>query len=63
MATELRPCPFCGNNAKPRRFHSGIIKSTTVHYIECVVCRIRTPVELDIEMAIEAWNRRVSDGN
>lgn len=55
---ELMPCPCCGNNAKPRQFRSGILKSRTVHYVECVVCRLRTPVELDIETAAETWNRR-----
>lgn len=58
MKTELMPCPCCGNNAKPRLFRSGILKSRTVHYVECVVCRLRTPVELDIETAAETWNRR-----
>lgn len=58
MKTELMPCPCCGNNAKPRQFRSGILKSRTVHYVECVVCRLRTPVELDIETAAETWNRR-----
>lgn len=58
MKTELMPCPCCGNNAKPRQFRSGILKSRTVHYVECVVCQLRTPVELDIETAAETWNRR-----
>jgi Lar family restriction alleviation protein len=60
---ELKPCPFCGNNAKPRRFVSGVLKRTTVHYVECVVCRIRTPVELEIDVAVEAWNRRTEDAD
>ena len=59
---ELKPCPFCGNNAKPRRFTSGMFKQTTVHYVECVVCRVRTSVELDIETAADVWNRRAEDG-
>lgn len=63
MSTELKPCPFCGNNAKPRRFRSGILKYKAVHYVECAVCRIRTSVELDIDTAIEAWNRRADDDN
>jgi hypothetical protein len=58
MKTELMPCPCCGNNAKPRQIPFGILKSRTVHYVECVVCRLRTPVELDIETAAETWNRR-----
>lgn len=58
---ELKPCPFCGNNAKPRRFTSGIFKRITVHYVECVVCRVKTSVELDIETAVDVWNRRADD--
>ena len=61
MSNELKPCPFCGNNAKPRRFTIGIFKRTTVHYVECVMCRVRTSVELNIKVAAEVWNRRAND--
>lgn len=61
--TELKPCPFCGNNAKARVFTSGCLKKIKVWYIECCVCRIRTSVEHDLDRAIEAWNRRAKDGN
>ena len=61
MATELKPCPFCGNNAKLKQFTSGCLKKTKVFYVECYVCRNQTKVELDKEQAIEAWNRRVGD--
>jgi Lar family restriction alleviation protein len=63
----LKPCPFCGNNAKPRRHTIGMFKRTTFHYVECVVCRVRTHVEYDIETAANVWNnrwnRRATDGN
>lgn len=61
MVPELKPCPFCGNNAKPRRFCSGILNRKVGHYVECVVCRIRTSIELDIARAAEVWNRRASE--
>ena len=63
--TELKPCPFCGGNAKTREFLSitGLtLKQKKVYYVECVVCRIRTMVELGADVAIEAWNRRAEDG-
>lgn len=63
MATELKPCPFCGNNAKARRFESGIFKRTKVWYIECVVCGNQTKVQLELEHAADKWNRRDRDGN
>ena len=59
---ELKPCPFCGNNAKPRIFSIGIFKRTKVWYIECCVCGNQTRVQLELERAIGAWNRRAEDG-
>ena len=60
--SELKPCPFCGGKAKLRHYTSGTFKKTTVVYVECCVCRIRTPVEFEPECVEEAWNRRAEDG-
>lgn len=53
--TELKPCPFCGSEARYRRYDiSG------EHYIECPGCAIVVmfDVDLDEKGAIEHWNTR-----
>lgn len=61
MATELKPCPFCGGKAKAIKFLRITLKQKDTYYVECAVCRVRTMVELDIDTAIETWNRRAED--
>lgn len=55
---ELKPCPFCGGEAKwtPNR------KTGNIHlgYIRCVECGAKTPQENFTEdLATDTWNRRV----
>ena len=53
---ELKPCPFCGGEAKP-------IKIDGEWYIKCGnYCCEQSVLYEDVEMAIEAWNRRAEDG-
>ena len=59
---ELKPCPFCGGEAKIKLFKSGIFKRITVYYAECAVCGNQTKVQFETEQAIEAWNRRAQNG-
>lgn len=62
MATELKPCPFCGDRAMllsnnetfgfPKRF-----------FVACAECGIETPrIFITPQQAIAAWNRREEDG-
>ena len=53
--TELKPCPFCGGEAKLGWYRD-------FYYIRCKNCGIRTLVEFTMRRAIEAWNRRAEDG-
>ena len=58
---QLKPCPFCGGEAKL----DHLIKSSIVW---CKDCRASTksiefsPEYSSDEKVIEAWNRRVNDG-
>jgi Lar family restriction alleviation protein len=57
METELKPCPFCGGVAcKGIRLplHGEDMK----YKISCSDCNVQTFEEIDIDKAIEAWNRR-----
>lgn len=69
MAEVLKPCPFCGSEA-------WIIHTNDNHkrpYVQCKFGCFKTPpcplshlVTWDYKTereAIEAWNRRVIDGN
>ena len=57
MENELKPCPFCGGEAGIMRYHH--IKAA---FCFCTVCKVRMPNMLTREEAIEAWNRRCTDG-
>jgi Lar family restriction alleviation protein len=54
--TELKPCPFCGGEAKL------ISEYANAHYVECKNCWASVwrscPTH---EEAIEVWNRRAND--
>lgn len=54
--TELKPCPFCGGEAK-------VIESKGLYWVACMKCCASADVIDDRDKAIEAWNRRVSDVN
>lgn len=73
--TNLKPCPFCGGEAYLETNHRAFIKgeTTKVAYVRCRKCNARTErfelekfgctshsAEAD-KLAMEAWNRRVSE--
>lgn len=61
---ELKPCPFCGGNAKLDHDYTGLGAS----YIRCERCgaeSIRFVKSFEIasdDEAVEFWNRRADDG-
>ena len=65
MATELKPCPFCGGNAVLRHEHTGCGFS----YIECEYCglvSVKFAKAYDRASDVDAmnyWNRRAEDAN
>lgn len=62
MENELKPCPFCGNNAKIVKSRNIAAKTKEVYYVQCVGCEVRTPIKVEINTTVEAWNRRCNDG-
>ena len=60
--TELKPCPFCGGEAKMHKrlnapYHAAVCKDT-----KCSGHNLYVLYWSEAE-AIEAWNRRVGEAN
>lgn len=51
--TELKPCPFCGGEA--RTMHAPD------NWVECTECHAMSAMHTMMERAIEEWNRRVKE--
>ena len=61
---ELKPCPFCGGQAKFFTTECGVTTPKTNYYTEVSLAgsgEIEIPRDDRLE-AIEAWNRRPDDG-
>lgn len=65
--TELKPCPFCGEEAVFRSATAFNGKYPSF-YIKCSSCDMQTLSYVDtgcdlkaLEQAIEVWNRRAND--
>ena len=52
MSEELKPCPFCGGEA--RLIHLNDVNK----YVECVDCNAESALYDRRIQAIEAWNNR-----
>lgn len=59
MSEQLKPCPFCGSEAKI--FHKYYGWSVYCDNLNCQIRTLGTWEYKSIEQAITAWNRRVSD--
>lgn len=74
MMEKLKPCPFCGGGARvtddvcviPVIDENGAYVDAEFEelpvFVHCTVCGAETYGYETAEEAIEAWNRRVSDG-
>lgn len=51
MTNELKPCPFCGGEAKCIEYYG-------LHHVVCFDCHISGRDSQSIETAQEAWNTR-----
>lgn len=60
---ELKPCPFCGGDAKlvRREQKYGFYPSGGTYYIHCKNCLMTTQPRCKKEYVIEAWNRRADN--
>lgn len=60
--SELKPCPFCGEEAKlldkTNYYETG---GYTYYFVRCNNCGAENGWNMQLEKAIEAWNRRVEE--
>jgi len=56
---ELKPCPFCGGEAKNIKGRDIATGRNKWHKIYCISCQNRTWEHPRKKNAIEAWNKRV----
>lgn len=52
--TELKPCPFCGSQAK-------IMHGPGDSWVECMGCHCMSEMHTMESRAVEDWNRRVME--
>lgn len=57
MTENLKPCPFCGNEARARAQHWD--DGSHVWWVECAACGAEGMRCDDGQHALDAWNTRV----
>lgn len=59
--TKLKPCPFCGGEAKVIRIENYHTNSYSF-FATCLVCGAEMPrISRTTQQAREAWNRRIEN--
>lgn len=56
--SELKKCPFCGGDATIQK-----LSNSTLSFVVCVDCRMRTPTLQDGKTAMRVWNTRTPMDN
>lgn len=59
MSKELKPCPFCGGDAEIVKEGHREYKPT--YFVGCKICCIKTYSYIELDRAIDRWNRRVKE--
>lgn len=62
MATELKPCPFCGSKDVDVGFSFPQFGEQAKMFVVCNICGSRTANFRKKSTAIEIWNVRAENG-
>ena len=66
MNIKLKPCPFCGGEAKLQTSMSISLQRLSMAYVMCEECKVATDAVFEYESddfiyeVIKRWNRRES---
>lgn len=60
---ELKPCPFCGGEAKIYEYKDVefLVHNADCNTVQCKTCGCGTSYEPTAERAIETWNVRIEN--
>ena len=54
MTSELLPCPFCGGDG------TYTLNEYGDYYVKCLKCDTEGPIACNTDVAIDAWNTRLT---
>lgn len=62
---KLKPCPFCGGNAKLMApgYKHYLLHRYSPHWCKCTQCGAEGPVKASDSEAVEGWNKRAEEAN
>ena len=60
MMIDLKPCPFCGGEAKMMTGKFGF-ENEQRYMVECPVCHVNRGLVFSEEEAAELWNQRFKE--
>ena len=63
MATDLKPCPFCGGKGECVDFLSATPDWYMDHVVQCLSCGAMASKHRQALVAEQHWNRRATDGD
>ena len=58
---ELKPCPFCGGDARYNRITYHTVIANESHIVFCAKCGASTQKYKTKQEAIAAWNKRAAE--
>ena len=57
----LKPCPFCGSKVTIEKKPMGLVEVEHIEESDCILNVMGSQWWGDIQMFIDAWNRRVGE--
>lgn len=61
MRGQLKPCPFCGAEARLVKGKSNLFLLQVRHTDRCFLKNMSDPISFDKTILIDSWNRRYEE--